>query len=373
MRDFCIYIVTFSFSAFIASCYVAYCKQKKKNNILIKSIWYFLIILPVAFLAGVRYGIGTDYHNYINMFDLYLQAGMEKYLYYFPNTSKGTIICMMLGKRFFGTSQGVLFIYSTLTMFFFVVSVLYYKERINVFLGIMMCYILLFPASMNIVRQMLSVSIVMFSLRYVEKEKKYTFVFWLIVAILIHTTAIVCCPILYIYSKKNKLNDVRRYIIYGVSIVFPILMIVLFAIGPSLPYVSYLFENYTMSFNTEFVVDLIIRLIIYIPLLKYIKKDVRRDKRNIIYYYMALMDFEFILASFIFSWGYRLSYYVVFAQIILIGNRITICSSQKSKRVRIVKYAVFYLVMFAVLFCFWERDGIVPYDTIFNHGINIWR
>ena len=66
MRDFCIYIVTFSFSAFIASCYVAYCKHKKKNNILIKSIWYFLIILPVAFLAGVRYGIGTDYHNYIN-------------------------------------------------------------------------------------------------------------------------------------------------------------------------------------------------------------------------------------------------------------------------------------------------------------------
>lgn len=88
---------------------------------------------------------------------------------------------------------------------------------------------------------------------------------------------------------------------------------------------------------------------------------------------MLLMDFEFILVSFFFEWAYRLTYFTEFAQIILIGSRITLSSTRNEKALKELYYLGVYLVMFILFYCFWKRDNIVPYVSIFSQNIKIWK
>lgn len=373
MKNFLFYISILGLSSFLAYLYTTSSKKTKNMNWIVRLIWILVIMTPAILLACFRYGVGTDYDSYTRMFDLYLQSGEKTFLYYFNNFSVGTIAILRLGKVIFNTSQGILCIYSIATIVFLTVTILYYKERIPVFTSMMIMYILLYPASFNTIRQILAVSILLFSLRFVENRKFIPFCTFLVIACLIHNTAIVAVIIYFIYNKVNKYRRLTKQIMYVIALLFPVILIGLFSIGPSIPVIGYLFTNYSMSFNTQYIVDFMFRILIYVPMIRYIKKDIGMDDRNVIYYYMALLDFEFILTSFVFEWAYRFTYFTSFAQVMLIANRINNCTTRRFRINKTIIYLVIYFVLFGLLYCLWERDNIIPYDTIFNHQVEIWR
>lgn len=371
MYGFVLYISLFLVSSFTASRYANYCRKRTKLSWYAKVLWFILIVFPVILFSSFRYGIGRDYDNYIKMFNLYLQSGIKEYLFYFNSSSVGTIALIELGKDIFGTAQGILCLYSLITIILLVLSVLYYKDRIDIFTGMMMMYILLFPASLNTIRQMLAVAIIMYGLRYLEKRKNVLFFICVIIATLVHNTALVCVVLYFVYNKSGRLRKLQQQILSCLILLAPIGLVLLFSFGARLPFIGFLFENYSISFNVQYWVDLVIRLIIYVPLVKHARQDILEDGRNKIFYYMALMDLEFVITSFIFQWAYRFTYFTAFSQVVLVGIRIKKCV--KNRGYRIIKYLAIYLLIFGMLYCLWERDSIVPYDTIFNHGISIWR
>ncbi len=371
MFDFVTYMGIFLISSFFTKIYSKY--YAKEKFFVRKFIVGFLAVVPILFLSIYRYEVGNDYRNYIKMFNLYINEGSKVFFYYFPNSSLGTIALAEIGKVIFGSAEGVLAVYSILTFLLLFFSILYYKDRIDIFIGIFLMYVLFFPASMNTIRQMLAVSIILFSLRFLEKGNTIKYIVGVGIAFLVHNTSIICLVFAFYMTDKNRLSKLIRKLMTILSWLFPFMIVFLFSYGRSLPGIGFLFENYELSFNTEFIVDLVIRLLVYGIIFQKRKHYLKTDKFSGFYFSLAYLDLIFIISSFVFPWCYRLSYYTCIAQIFFVSKTCRNSRTIRNKYIRNCLFIVFYSFTFFMLFVLWERDGIVPYDTIFNHGISLWR
>ena len=341
-----------------------------KGNITfhIKLLWAgLLIVLILSILAGIRSGVGTDFDGYKKIYETYSNMSNFSFLRYGGfNTEIGYYYLCRFSNFIFNNFQILLFITGLLIYGLFI----WYIKNIysNVYVPIMIfgyCA-LYFGASFNIMRQIIASSIILLSYKYVEKRNLFKFLFTIFIAVCFHTSAIFCIPFYFMYIPNNKMGGVKRKLIIIGSLLLPFGFSLFFNIMSQMS----IFSKYAVTYNDYVVtninyVSLIVRFPMAIILFRNYKEMIKLDTVNNFYYLLYIFEFLSIIIGYKMHWAFRLIYYVMFAELILIGKIIYNYRGNKKVFIKVFSY-LYYAFYFYYLYIFSGHDAIVPFITIFH-------
>ncbi|MDO5415019.1 MAG: EpsG family protein, partial [Bacillota bacterium] len=179
----------------------------------IKCIILFVLTLsaPVV-LSTIRYNIGTDYINYEAWF-IELQNGKSVF--------EGEILFNLLNvfaDKVFGEFWAVLFLSALIIYGFITLSLYNLRNSVSIALGIWIFNCFYFTASLNIMRQIIAVAIVLYAITKMLEKKPLVAIVMFIIATLFHTTAIISFVFIIIYYIGNINRSLYRYVLCTVAV-----------------------------------------------------------------------------------------------------------------------------------------------------------
>jgi hypothetical protein len=218
--------------------------------------------------------------------------------------------------------QFVILIVSFITNIFMFRNVLYYSLRSKVnpkcALFIYLCMYML--VSFGMLRQICAASIVIFSLRYIQKKQYFKYAFFTVLALGFHATAIISVPLLFFSAMNVKTKGIK--LIYRITIVIAFYFVAIFS-NQILAVLGELLGRTTYS-NYYAVESVGLGNIVYrIPILIFLLAFGTIIKKAPLYVrvFSGLVLFEVLLCFtyyFIPMLGGRLQYYIIFGYAIVI-------------------------------------------------------
>jgi hypothetical protein len=158
----------------------------------------FLLLFFAAtiFLFGFRYGIGTDYHSYIGIFeDIEAGRGFHKnrleFGYYWANYGLA-----QLGMP----AQSIIFFSYLVTLSLIIFTARRYSDNLFISILVLVCFGLLFKST-NVVRQCLAFSLCLLAIPYILRRDFLRFLLTVsLAAFLFHRTALFFVGAYFVYS-----------------------------------------------------------------------------------------------------------------------------------------------------------------------------
>ncbi len=214
-------------------------KGKEKYGILVD----VLAFLPLFFMFGFRYDVGTDYfHTYVPHFSSIVNGG-EVYEGGFYLINKAISL-------FTNNAQWLFIITGFLYTYFVVDAIRRYSDNplISVIVLFLMSFVFI---AMNNVRQQIAVAMILWGFRYIMDEKlgEYTAV-CLFATFFFHTSAIFMFPIYFIINSKL----IQKYfLLFGIGLVLisPLLGYLLMFVIDVLGY-GYFLDSYRRESGGNF-------------------------------------------------------------------------------------------------------------------------
>ena len=181
------------------------------------SILAFILLILVTIISAVRSDIGEDYSGYIGWFSV---CDITQEILPYPEVSF-QILATLIQKANLSYQCMFAFYSIMISAFIWKSAKIYVKDRKYVLLYISLWVIAAFDIgwwySMNVIRQYLAVTILLYAYRYlIEKENK-KYITWCLIAAFIHVSALamLVLPIL----LKMKISKKIYAIFIGVAIV----------------------------------------------------------------------------------------------------------------------------------------------------------
>lgn len=348
------YVVALLFAFFFA--FKAEKYKNKKNKVYFYSLAFIVIVL----FCGLRFFVGNDYSGYyynfqristynLSFFEQRWEPGIYLIIQIFENSK--------IGYFFF------LFTCSVIT-YIFIFKALIYENVLQ--WGIFFTFTLgLLIMANDQVRQAVSLSIFLFSIKYIEQNNFKKYLKWIIVAALFHYSAIALIPIYFL--KNVKLNSfifsiliIVTYIGFRLGIFYDLIFVL---IG-KIPYYGELYlarERFFDIDQTGSGLTILFKTLIAL----FIAVFYNKINKPI---YATLFLYGSILANI--SVGFmpieRFSYYLIYTNIIVLPLMLKHNFTKPFTRgLVVVAFIYFLLVSFFGL----EKHGAVPYRTIFNKNI----
>uniref|UniRef100_UPI0040568635 EpsG family protein n=1 Tax=Agathobacter sp. TaxID=2021311 RepID=UPI0040568635 len=301
---------------FLVSIYWSYKYEQKKNKSLkTKVLFWCLITLPIVFIQGFRYEVGTDYESYLSLYNGFNQ-GNHVFVSWYINEPLFILLCKVV-YIISGGNQVAFFLVDAILINSIIFLIFdYYKEEVSLPIMYLFYYTLCFPYFLNIERQGLAVALIWYSTKYVHEKKPSKFILCILIASLFHNTAIVGCVLYFINFLEGRSGRYVKRIFIGIAALTP------FIFGSSIDFLSNhvaLFSKYTKflsdgtteKLNINFIFMLFMLVILYI-LRKFLKKS-KIDDMWLLFLCVAQVS-TYLLDSYI-SWGFRMSFYFEFGLI----------------------------------------------------------
>lgn len=338
--------------------------SKNKNKI-IRFLSLGIAILVPSLIAGLRdVEVGTDSITYAENFWLlqYGESTRERWNEFEPGYSFLNNIIANLG-----FSYSVLFFaMQFLTMLFFVKAVWNERDNIIVWLTSFTYMLLYFQTSLNMVRQALSITICIFAITLLLKNKKMQFLVWVLVASLFHFSALICLSLFilkYFFEKREKLS---LLILIGASMLISnrdLLGNIVYVITGSGYFAGYITRD-AEDFGSMSVY--ILRCGAYIVFPLFIFHKMNFCKKYKFYLYTVILGFIIgSLGRMTMTQVQRVGYYFSYLLILLIPLSI---SYMRRGNKAVAKIAFCLLLLFAWYYDFFYKgfNDTVPYKTTFS-------
>lgn len=373
-----IYIITFLITILLV--WLAENKAKSRKN---KIILLILAVVPMFFISAIRYNVGTDYEKryVVDYYTLLegknvgnLEIGFKAIDY----------LCL-----FFTKEPYLIFVITSLIILAIIFEVIY-KKSSNRILSIIIFFLGgYFFATLNIIRQYISVAFILLGYQFLmseNKKKAYIgFVICAILAFFMHSSSIICFIII-LLTKKNIMD--ARWVI-PLSILILILnkniMVILTPIIKNTRFNVYLTGKFTTGELSilQIVENLIIYLAMYFSYYFEKKQGKELDKQGITLLNIQGLALLLTVSGVIHTLFIRMAIYFVAFQIISIPyffsilqfNTITdkinkkFKKNLKTKTVEIIIYSCIVLgfsAMFIYTNILNNDNEVLPYKTIFS-------
>ena len=265
-----------------------------------------------------------------------------------------------------GTFPIVMFIISFLTILFIYKALLNEKEYISVGLGMAVFMFLYYQTSLNLVRQSLAISIGIYAITCLAKEKYIKFIIYVFLATLFHKSALICLIVLLI---KNIIEDdrkrIRKYSIFLIALFLVIRRDIMGNMVMIIFKSSYYSRYFTRDIASETnIVNFFMRIIPFI-LIYFVVCRGCKIKPFTIYYNLCIIGYILsLLGIFTATYVQRISYYFTYLSIILLPY----CAKNYRRKYR----KIFWWLIIGIIMFFWLYDFFykgysetVPYRTIF--------
>lgn len=328
---------------------------KKESNKWKLYIFLFISLLIPSIIAGIRYNVGTDYQSYYWLFELTRNSSFLKILNAGTEPLFLTIVKL---SSYVLNNQYIYFFIFFLTIFIIYLSVREFDE-INWGYSLMLWFLIAFSPTLNIMRQMLAASIVLYAIVNLYNNKLARYFIIMLIALLVHNIAAIGLIAFFLQSKNKYIN--------GLQIC---LMLLLFITVPfSNFYISYIveafggqrFEIYT-SIIENFSLSPALRVLpILIPILLF-RKSINKNFINAnLFVNLKLFELFFRLFFSSINYGFRIAYFFNLIDVILVSMMFFSIKKKYERTALLVFVFIFYIFTFYFNTFINLNDGIVPY------------
>ncbi len=181
-------------------------------------------VILLAIVATFRSNdVGTDTSTYIELYDSIIYDESINPVLMMSQTDPFFILSCFISEHL-GEYQFIFFLYSVLTYSFLYAALNKYKRYLPVWLGFIFFLFLFYNASLNIMRQILALTFVLWSTTFLFEGKKKKFFILALLSICFHLTAILGCIIIYIAYKFINSHSKNKSFIYLMFCIGAIMM-----------------------------------------------------------------------------------------------------------------------------------------------------
>lgn len=334
----------------------------RKSSKPLNLFFVLLTLLTPSIFAGLRYGIGTDYFNYLNGFNniKYNLGSNTEFLYYLLNK-----VVASLGLGF----QTVLFISSFITTMFIYLALYRYRHKVNIGLGMFVYILLFYQISFNGIRQIIAMAILLFSIKYILERRLLFFTLAILLAMGFHKTAILFYPFYFLYFLYGT-NRYKVLKLLSFSILI-ILMInfssILFPIFQEIESISYYTSSYLDS-EREFSIGIgyLFRTLPYIIPGVIFSKSLRENKELLFIFNVVIIGCITLLTAYSSTnFTERISYYFLSSLIIFVPYIYRLSKIKRKKYIGII-VVLCVIILWYIDFILLGRNGTIPYETILS-------
>lgn len=331
-----------------------------------------LFLLPVIAMLGLRYGIGADYYNYEDIFNVLHNSSLEVYFNLHNSASAdvyyvefGYYILNVLFPSFRVLLWGVGVLAFSLVLF----AIKDYTEIISFPIAIFIYLCTQFVYLMNGMRFALAIVFVLAGYVYLSKNKTVAFCIMILLAALFHKSSLICFAMIFLKQFKIKgMNLIRNISLFILIILFPLISQYLMRIVAYIPFFKRYFSEtvYSVSDSSSFSFVWIFHIVpVLVPLLLLCKHEIFDSEDTTFFFRICIMEIPFRMLGLLNTYYTRLTRlsqiaYVVFIPLVL--------SKLNNKKVRVLLY-FYYIVWFIFYFIYYAivNDGgdSLPYVWIF--------
>lgn len=358
-----------TYSIIIILCILLYILQRKGKISKKIGVFYWTLITLLFLISAFRYNVGQDYEHWIDVYNWILNGE--------PAGNYVEIGYRYLNKLIqlvpFFNAYVLFFITSIFIIYGF--GYLIYKnvEKEYWFLSVFMFICSgIFFASLNLIRQYIAVVIIAFGIDFLKKNKYISFVIFVLLASLFHTSALIVLVFLPFYLIfRNRRFSKALTIIYVLSLVFMVV-----DLRQILEYMKFIIpERWEWYLQSEFLTErnfsaitkqLVPNLLLIFVLMKR-KQVIEKSKENDIYILMLFIDVIITNCFYGVLVLLRLSYFFDISLIFIIPIIFELLQNYNKKIENLGKLSIFgyYILLTVVTIFLMNGHGVMPYQTIF--------
>lgn len=326
-------------------------------------LMYCVAFIFPWFVASNRFGIGTDYFNYVGLYKELTHNNNLLYTIQKFNVEPGWIFLNYIVKYIFSNVQYLFVISSFLTLVFFFMAIYRYKERISMGISIFILFATTYNLSFNITRQTLAMAILLFSIKYIEEKKLAKFLACVILAASFHYTSLLYLPIYWLIELKSRNWDSSKKVLFYLTFLLFIVFfdsIVSFMSNISDDFSKY--SSYQINSNSEMGFgNIIIRfpliLIILINYKRLKQKDPLINQLTNVYFISVVLYFLSYLGPHL----DRIAFYYEMTQILIFPCIVRIQQSLLMKYSIFVFITLYYILDFTSRIIINNSGETIPY------------
>lgn len=361
------YMIPYLINIFI-SMVLCFASQDKNIGSGYRKLFFILAILIPSIMAGMRYGIGTDYSNhYVWYNEIVSGSGISR-----DRIDIGfTILSKITGWLGIGF-PATLFLLSFITSYSVLASLKKLENNVSVTFGYFTYLMLYYQMSYNIMRQICAAALFLYAITWLlEGNRKKSFIY-MVIANSFHSSAIIGIPIL-LFNKifvKDEYKITRR-IIYVSSLVIVLTLpyiaslavLLLEKIGRYVYYFKVGMEYQEIGFGLLRYI-----LIVILPGF-YFRKEIKNTNEIKIYYSVAILGFILWLTTYVSTNViYRVSYNYLIVIVVL-----SAFFYKQIKIKNVYNRVLCKISLIAPILFFWVydyfilgSDGTIPYVFIWS-------
>lgn len=349
MQTLIIYFVVFISTVIITN----YIKKKEDKWLKLKAL---IISLPCLIVMSLRYGIGTDYFNYFNIYIYPDALGIGKYEFLFTQI-------LNLSRFLSDNFQFFIFITSFITVYLFTYCVLVNIEQSYWDLAVFIVLCLYFGIWCAAIGQVIAIGIAFFAIKEIENKNFGKFLLFTILAGLFHSSALIVLPCYFIISSKKSVTvswqiQLIRMICIVISCVIFTQLFYRYGDIVGIKYASYI-NNFREGGRTA--KFLMFSSLFYLPEVYLMFSTIHKYPNARLYYYLLVLEATTFIMSISVAYAFRIGQYFSIAHVVLAPLTISSCSNGKRRFLLLLYYVFafgfyFYYTTFAL-----NYNGIVPY------------
>lgn len=325
----------------------------------------FLLVLIPSLIVGLRYNVGTDYHTYCQMYDnikgINIIDFFFKYIEIFDVEPTFYLLCRFVFLTFNNVKM-LFFICYFITFSIVIVSITRLIEKEDYIFSVFIYFLMYFAPSLNIVRQSMAISFVLLAYSFYLNRDYKKYIFLIIVAFLIHKTAIIFLLFFFmIDTKSKKFNELRKIIFYILIVGSPIFIKFILSIGTHIPILNDYMNKYEVAFDGGGIGFLLFILPVLVPVIYFGKDKYLKESKNLCLFNMYLLQIPLMYLGYFMPWAVRMADYPRIFEIILVPALIKSIENDNTKKVLTFYFIGFYLFYFYYFYIYLGNNQILPY------------
>lgn len=339
------------------------------NDITFKYLMVGMFCLsPLIFLYGFRYGIGTDYYAYE---DIYYQLHNLHFFEYIKKHLSGEIY-LEIGYYFLNkiayNYTALQIIIAILIYCVIVISII--RSQVHWGMAILIYLCEHFAYSMNGIRFVIALSFILLGYTYLIDNKTLRYLIFILIAMCFHKSALISIIFVGLREFNSKLlNKIRDWMLVLSIICFPLIVPVLYNLAKKV----LIFERYCSIDMYAFHIPSLISfkwllhiLPVILPLVIVCNRNLINNVKSVIIMRIFLLEIPFRMFGFYNIWYGRLARIPQLIEIIMIPMILSNIKEHQVRYILTIYYFCWYIFYFIYQTYFIGNSEVIPYQSIFT-------
>ena len=329
-------------------------------------------LFPIIAMYGLRYGIGTDYFSYEDIFNTFHTASLREY-WGRHNEDVGFFYvepAYYVLNRIFPSYRALLWGMGMLYFSLLLLAVRNYFRKIEIPFALFVFLSTQFIYSLNATRFAIALCFLLLGYSALAQDKTWKFVIYVLAGALFHKSVLFCLALIFLKKYKyRQANNARNVALFCLIIFFPLVSKYLLLIAEKLP----VFERYfstirysasgTMAGEWKWLLHVVP---VFLPLLVLCRKEIFGQEETRTYFRICIMEVPFRMLGLLNTWYTRTARWAQIAQVIFIPLVLSKVTDKRKKGLLYLYYIIWYIFYFAYYAIANDQGDSLPYVWILS-------